>query len=245
MTLVIVLLFLAPFWTKASANPLNPGPPNPVDCNDVFYRNRTSPSGVYTIYPLDQRFGISVYCDVDTQGGPWTVILRRVDGSENFYRPWEQYVRGFGDVRGEYWLGLEFIHKITHNSKQKLRVEMEDFEGSKTSATYSHFSVGGDCDGYRLSVSGFKNEGAGDSLAYHNGWRFSTFDKDLDGWSGNCAKTYMGGFWHRTCHHCNPTGVYLWGNGAKGAPSHTGVFWNTWRGVSYSLKSITFMVHPV
>ncbi len=27
------------------------------------------------------------------------------DGSVNFYRPWNQYKRGFGNVESEYWLG--------------------------------------------------------------------------------------------------------------------------------------------
>uniref|UniRef100_A0A8C6U4F7 Microfibril associated protein 4 n=1 Tax=Neogobius melanostomus TaxID=47308 RepID=A0A8C6U4F7_9GOBI len=236
----VILLFVAPVLFKATAAPVTL---NPVDCNDVFYQNRTSPSGVYTIYPSDQRFGIPVYCDTDTEGGPWTVILRRSDGSENFYRPWDQYVAGFGDIKAEYWLGKEKLYLQT--TKQKLRVELEDFEGSKTSVIYSSFSVGGDCEGYRLTVSGFINGGAGDSLGVHNGMKFSTFDRDQDTWVGNCAKSHMGGFWYHSCLHANPTGVYLWGDGATGAPAHTGVWWNSWRGNIYSLKTVTFMIHPL
>ena len=33
------------------------------------------------------------------------VILKRVDGNLNFYRPWDMYKKGFGSVDGEYWLG--------------------------------------------------------------------------------------------------------------------------------------------
>ncbi len=33
------------------------------------------------------------------------VINRRMDGSVNFYRPWKEYKRGFGNVESEYWLG--------------------------------------------------------------------------------------------------------------------------------------------
>lgn len=36
------------------------------------------------------------------------VIQRRTDGTENFYRPWEHYKTGFGNVATEYWLG-EFL----------------------------------------------------------------------------------------------------------------------------------------
>lgn len=40
---------------------------------------------------------------------PPQVIQRRMDGTVNFYRPWDQYKMGFGDAAGEYWLGESFI----------------------------------------------------------------------------------------------------------------------------------------
>lgn len=240
----VFVLFLAPLLFEAAAYPSNPVVSKPVDCDGVYYQNRSSQSGVHIIYPSDPRFGVPVYCDMDTPGGPWTVIQRRMDGTVNFHRGWDQYVAGFGDVNGEYWLGLEFIHKITMK-KQKLLVEMTDFEGGKASAMYSSFSVGGDCDGYKLIVSGFTNGGAGDSLTYHNHRRFSTFDKDQDHWGNNCAKVYGGGYWFNNCHHSGPNGEYLWGNLAQGAPAHRGIIWNSWKGNIYSLKSISFKIHPV
>ena len=36
-----------------------------------------------------------------------------MDGSVDFRRDWDAYVRGFGDPEGEYWLGLENVHKLT------------------------------------------------------------------------------------------------------------------------------------
>ncbi|KAK7882299.1 hypothetical protein WMY93_028473 [Mugilogobius chulae] len=135
------------------------------------------------------------------------------------------------------------MHKITARGTHVLLVEMEDFEGNKASARYSSFSVGPECEQYKLTVSGFTDGGAGDSLTYHNNMKFSTFDKDQDTWPNNCAKSYLGGFWYKDCHSTNPTGLYRWG--ADSTIHATGMFWNTWRGVNYSLKSISFKIRLV
>uniref|UniRef100_A0A8C6TXT6 Fibrinogen C-terminal domain-containing protein n=1 Tax=Neogobius melanostomus TaxID=47308 RepID=A0A8C6TXT6_9GOBI len=143
-----------------------------------------------------------------------------------------------------FFTGLEFIHRITARRPQELLVEMEDFEGNKASARYSSFSVGGECDGYKLTVSGFTDGGAGDSLRDHNNMKFSTFDKDQDtSASTSCAKKYLGAFWYSNCHDANPNGVYRWG--ADNSIHAVGVEWETFKGNDYSLKSISFKTRPV
>ena len=202
-----------------------------TDCKDALAQGQTA-SGVYTIKP-DNQSAFQAYCDMDTDGGGWTVFQRREDGSVNFYRYWTDYQQGFGNLSGEFWLGLDKIHRLTSTTTQ-LRVDMQDFEGNSAYAQYSSFSVGDSASKYTLSVSGY-NGTAGDSLtAIHNGHKFSTKDQDNDArpWR-SCAITYKGGWWYEDCHDSNLNGLYHGGTHTSYAD---GVNWLSWRGHYYSLK---------
>ncbi|XP_026206510.1 microfibril-associated glycoprotein 4-like [Anabas testudineus] len=215
----------------------------PLDCSDIYNHDNSQPSGVYTIYPIGATSAVQVFCDMDSLGGRWMVFQRRMDGTVNFYRPWDYYKFGFGNAAGEYWLGLENLFHLSLRKKYELLVDMEDFSGNTAFARYSSFSIKPESDGYRLNVSGFTDGGAGDALTYHNGQRFSTFDRDQDSAEVNCARLYLGAFWYNHCHHANPNGVYRWG--PDGTVYAVGVSWNQWRGHDYSLKSISMKIRPV
>ncbi|XP_045898681.1 microfibril-associated glycoprotein 4-like [Micropterus dolomieu] len=233
----VVFLLLAPLLSSCKPLVL------PLDCSDIYNHANRQPSGVYTIYPIGATSAVQVYCDMESLGGRWTVFQRRMDGTVNFYRGWDQYKMGFGSAAGEYWLGLETLFHLTLRKKYELLVDMEDFSGNKAFARYSSFSIDPESYGYRLHVSGFINGGAGDSLSYHNGQKFTTFDKDQDPYSGNCAKLRLGAFWYNSCHYANPNGVYRWG--ADGTVSYVGVEWYHWKTWNYSLKTISMKIRPV
>ncbi|TDH00792.1 hypothetical protein EPR50_G00192620 [Perca flavescens] len=216
----------------------------PVDCSDIYHNDNSRPSGVYTIYPIGATSAVQVYCDMVSEGGRWTVFQRRMDGTVNFYRGWDQYKTGFGIAAGEYWLGLESLYHLTLRRKYKLLVDMEDFGGKKVFARYSSFSIDPESSGYKLSVSGFTNGGAGDSMTNHNGKKFTTFDKDQDSHATkNCARLYLGAFWYNACYYTNPNGVYRWGT--DNTLNYVGVEWHQWKGSNYSLKSISMKIRPV
>ncbi|XP_072513263.1 microfibril-associated glycoprotein 4-like [Salminus brasiliensis] len=176
--------------------------------------------------------------------GGWTVFQRRMDGSVNFYRGWDYYRAGFGFADGEYWLGLENLFHLTLRKKYELRVDMEDWNGERVFAQYSSFSVDPESFGYTLYVSGFSDGGAGDSLSYHNGQKFSTFDKEQDVDTGrNCAKVFRGSFWYRNCLQTNPNGLYQ--QGIDNTYTAMGVTWYHWKGNNFSLKFISMKIRPV
>lgn len=50
---------------------------------------------------------VQVWCDMETDGGGWTVFLNRQEQSSqlDFNRTWEEYKEGFGRPYEEYWMG--------------------------------------------------------------------------------------------------------------------------------------------
>ncbi|XP_051242624.1 microfibril-associated glycoprotein 4-like [Dicentrarchus labrax] len=215
----------------------------PIDCDDIYRHDNTTSSGVYIIYPGGPTTPLQVYCDMDTDGGRWTVFQRRLDGTESFFRPWSHYKTGFGKVAGEYWLGLENILLLSMRKKNELRVDMEDWEGGKVFAQYSSFSIDTENAGYQLHVGSFTGGSAGDSLVNNNNMKFTTFDKDQDQWDKNCAQHFLGGFWYNACHEANPNGMYA-PHGAIGF-ENVHVIWNAWKGWNYSLKTIAMKIRSV
>ena len=104
---------------------------------------------MYTIKP-DHLFAFDVFCDQTTAGGGWTVFQKRLDGSVDFYLYWSDYKQGFGDLRGEFWLGLEKIYRLTSDDNNITRVDLEDFEGNTAYAEYDLFGVTSESDKYKL-----------------------------------------------------------------------------------------------
>ena len=169
------------------------------------------------------------------------MFQRRRDGSENFKRGWTDYEKGFGNVKGEHWLGLKKISCLTSvGVKTKLQIDLADFAGHCKYACYDYFHVGTPSTNYRLTIGGYQNWGigtAGDSMTSHNlnGMPFSTHDRDNDKYSGNCAVAWQGAWWYNACTNSNLNGLYL-----SGQSNTDGVTWylfnttGSWRTLRYS-----------
>ncbi|KAL5012243.1 hypothetical protein ScPMuIL_010794 [Solemya velum] len=201
----------------------------PTGCSDV------ARSGVYDIRPVHSPT-LSVYCDAETDGGGWTVIQRRMDGSVDFFKFWYDYKHGFGDISREFWLGNDILSALTKQGEYELRIDMEAFDGEKRFAHYDHFAVADELTHFTLKVGNFSGD-AGDSFGVCDGMKFSTRDLDNDVSSlthENCADRYKGGWWYGACHHANLNGMYLAGDYFGGDP--IGITWLTWKGFHYSLK---------
>jgi len=168
-----------------------------------------------------------------TDGGGWTVFQRRQDGSVDFYRGWNDYKAGFGQLTAEFWLGNDKIHRLTASRPSSLRVELEDWNGVKVYAKYAKFNIGDEQAQYRLEVGSYSGT-AGDSLAYHNNMAFTTKDRD----NGRCALSWTGAWWYNDCQNSNLNGQYL---GDK--RDNRGALWASFKG-SLSLKLTEMKLRP-
>ncbi|KAI8514495.1 Fibrinogen C domain-containing protein 1 [Branchiostoma belcheri] len=207
----------------------------PQDCQDILDNDETTPSGVYMVYPRDNLGGFLVYCDMDTDGGGWTLFQRRQDGSVDFYRGWEDYKTGFPSN-----LNGGNLYRLAVKKVYQLRVDMEDVEGETQYAVYDTFAISPESQNYRLHIGTYSGT-AGDSLTSHDGKPFSTKDRDNDEHPSSCAQKYKGAWWYGSCHHSSLNGLYHLGTHESHAH---GVIWQHWKGYNYSLRRTEMKLRP-
>ena len=219
---LIVLVSVGIVTVDGECQPNN----GPIEnCCCLGYNNNnynTKSLGVYTIANFCgvKCSNTRVYCDTSSGGGGWTVITRRKDGSADLKnRDWVEYEDGFGDLDGEFWIGLKSMHCLTSQGHWELRIDYHLTNGTKSYLHYNKFAVGSGKDQYPLNIAGFDTIGLTDpftSFASQNGIKFSSRDRDNDVHTSlNCAHSY-GGFWHSGCGGLgindgpnNPTTLHL------------------------------------
>ncbi|XP_077623182.1 angiopoietin-4, partial [Crocuta crocuta] len=212
------------------------------DCAEI-QRYGANASGIYTIHVANMTEPRKVFCDMEANGGGWTLIQRRENGSVNFQRNWRDYKQGFGDLAGEHWLGNEVVHQLTSSAAYSLRVELQDWEGNEAFAQYEHFQLGSEGQLYRLSLSGYSGSAGRQSSLVLQGTNFSTRDADNDNCLCKCAQMLSGGWWFDACGLSNLNGIYY--PARHHVRKLNGIRWHYFQGPSYSLRATRMMVRPV
>ncbi|XP_027380664.1 tenascin-X isoform X7 [Bos indicus x Bos taurus] len=210
--------------------------PFPRDCGEEM-QNGVSTSRTTTIFLNGNRERpLNVFCDMETDGGGWLVFQRRMDGKTDFWRDWEDYAHGFGNISGEFWLGNEALHSLTKAGDYSLRVDLRAGDEA-VFAQYDSFQVDSADEYYRLHLEGYHGT-AGDSMSYHSGSVFSARDRDPNNLLISCAVSYRGAWWYRNCHYANLNGLY------GSTVDHQGVSWYYWKGFDFSVPFTEMKLRP-
>ncbi|XP_074188827.1 tenascin-X isoform X2 [Rhinolophus sinicus] len=235
--------WLQAVWGESFASPVSTSfttgglrVPFPRDCGEEM-QNGAGTSRTTTIFLNGNREQpLNVFCDMETDGGGWLVFQRRLDGRTDFWRDWEEYAHGFGNISGEFWLGNEVLHSLTKAGDYSMRVDLRAGDEA-VFAQYDSFRVDSAADYYRLHLAGYHGT-AGDSMSYHSGSVFSARDRDPNNLLISCAVSYRGAWWYRNCHYANLNGLY------GSTVDHQGVSWYHWKGFEFSVPFTEMKLRP-
>ncbi|XP_039387690.1 angiopoietin-2 isoform X3 [Mauremys mutica] len=211
------------------------------DCAEAFKSGLTT-SGIYTITVPNSAEEKKTYCDMESNGGGWTVIQRRKDGSVDFHRTWKEYKMGFGDPAGEYWLGNELVSQLTNQKRYVLKIHLKDWEGNEAYSLYEHFYLASEELKYRIQLKGLTGTAGKISSISQPGNDFSTKDADNDKCICKCSQMLTGGWWFDACGPSNLNGMYY--PLRQNTNKFNGIKWYYWKGSGYSLKATTMMIRP-
>eukprot|EP00079_Xenopus_tropicalis_P010599 XP_002935615.1 PREDICTED: angiopoietin-related protein 5 [Xenopus tropicalis] len=226
--------------------PQRPFQTHGFDCSDIkdtFHSVSKFPSGLYIIQPEGTYYPFEAFCDMDYQGGGWTVIQKRIDGSVDFQRSWIDYMEGFGDLSGEFWLGLKKTFCILNqkNTSFMLSIALEAEDGTLAYASYDSFWLEDESNQFIMHVGRYSGT-AGDALRgfkkedNQNAMPFSTFDADNDRCNPSCTVNgksinscsllnNRSGWWFSQCGLANLNGVHK----VTRLVDIAGIHWNTWK----------------
>ena len=173
-------------------------------CED-WYNLGARTSGVYEVNWMGRTMK-NVRCNMELDGGGWTVFHRRFVPVMSCEREWDDFKTGFGDVYGQFWLGNDFLHEITTSKRHYVLVYGQHSDGTEVISKYGSFYIENEAELYRLhfneslltgihSLTSTKNEEQN-----LNGMAFTTIDRDNDKYpTYNCAVKYTGAGWLKRC----------------------------------------------
>ncbi|KAF7473163.1 Hypothetical predicted protein [Marmota monax] len=197
-------------------------------------------------------------CDMDYRGGGWTVIQKRIDGTIDFQRLWCDYLDGFGDLLGEFWLGLKKIFYIVNqkNTSFMLYVALESEDDMFAYASYDTFWLEDETRFFKIHLGRYSGN-AGDAFRglrkedNQNAMPFSTSDVDNDGCRPACLVNGQSvkscshlknntGWWFNQCGLANLNGIHHF----PGKLLASGIQWGTWtkNNLPVKIKSVSMKI---
>ncbi|XP_055588798.1 fibrinogen C domain-containing protein 1-like [Uranotaenia lowii] len=244
-------------WSLQLCSASDSGDPRPCD------KKLAKPNDEFEVASI--KSPVKVQCEQSLESGGWIVIHSRFDGTVDFYRTWNDYKNGFGELTGEFWLGFDVIHAVTSLWPCELMVTMVDYSGTEKFAKYSKFAVGDENDNFQLTSLGVYSGTAGDSLKKSLSGPFGTSDRSVRD-KKNCAVNYHAAWWHANPPKCdfarfvliilsfiniflyilissNLNGLYP--DGIERGISWNHMMWKSFTDDTKGLKTVKMMIRPI
>ncbi|KAL1476995.1 hypothetical protein MTO96_017863 [Rhipicephalus appendiculatus] len=189
----------------------------PRHCADLL-SNGQHTSGVYTLF--HQAAGTSgqdVYCDMDTDDGGWTVIQRRGPVRTQCFTTFTGTGLSTPTDSEILLMSTGLVTKRCTplrrgDEKMVLRVVLSNSTEESVSFDYETFAVASEEEDFQLQVTNFSGRNDLDTMGKLSGQKFSTFDRDNDLASVNCAEKFRGAWWYRICSVGSLNGLNLNGH---------------------------------
>uniref|UniRef100_A0A6B0V7P0 Putative ixoderin b5 n=1 Tax=Ixodes ricinus TaxID=34613 RepID=A0A6B0V7P0_IXORI len=202
-----------------------------ISCSQIQMKKR-SKTGDYEIYPRNDP--VKVRCDMESEGGGWTVIQRRskYEVNNNYFEiDREHYERGFKTKGGASWIGLDNLHALTSfpNNQQALRIELTRIgERKPTVLLYHKFHVGSKKEDYKLTIHEYEGPEGYDALSYHNREKFTIKKSMTEKPDGDrCSPRLSGGWWFKTCNEANLNGrKFKYASSLSSTSKTLGITWH-------------------
>ncbi|XP_054731560.1 angiopoietin-related protein 3-like isoform X2 [Anastrepha obliqua] len=210
-----------------------------ASCDEAINSNTVEKNGgVYALEITERSLTMPAYCLPDpNKGKAWLVIQRRIDETLSFDLEWNEYKNGFGNLNGNFFIGLEAIHKMMlPNKNTELWIQLGISTGESPYEFYKDFVISAGNKTYKLmSVHGAEGT-AGDELTSLTGQVFIHKYIHTILWK-TCAKRLLAGWWY-------PGDGISCGTGNLNR-NFEDITWGDWNHIIYTHMAIRHTDKPV
>jgi len=174
-------------------------------CDDYLKAGFTR-TGVYRLI-RPNAYDFLAQCVMNEEDGKaWIVLQKRTKNELPFWnQSFEEYSKGFGDTRGDHWLGLKHVRSLIEaDHKLRLKMEIEGDACDRKNDDFYYvgtwdFEIESEQDDYRLHVSSILSGNFTDPLSTigtSNGLPFTALYRNGISTMNSCAgRLHLGAWW--------------------------------------------------
>ncbi|KAH8274008.1 hypothetical protein KR044_007709 [Drosophila immigrans] len=145
------------------------------------------PDGYHRI-KVEGMESFPVLCNSTVTGSGWTVIHKRTNSRLSFNQTFQAYSEGFGNLRDDFFIGLNKLHLMTKSQPHELFIDTIDWFENVTYGRYDNFFIDDKTTKFTLKNLGQFNGTLFDMMTRSLGMKFRKCRSSSCGWWRNsCA----------------------------------------------------------